>query len=72
MASRERDKLNAPTEEQRVGDDQKCFGSPADKGPESRVDLAIGGGCEDIELLPDGAPPPASRSWRTPQTDCLD
>jgi hypothetical protein len=72
MASRERDKLNAPAEEQRVGDDQERFGSPADKGPESRVDLTIRGGFEDIELLPDGtSPPPAGRSWRSPQTDCL-
>src|SRR4029453_2121077 len=49
------DQLDAPTEEEGVGTDEKSVGTLAHQSSEGGVDLAAAAGIEDLSLRPDGA-----------------
>ena len=55
MARRERRKLDAPADEERVGGDEEGVGPVAHEGGEGRLDLAAGAGVEDLNLQSEGA-----------------
>src|SRR5262245_15354921 len=55
LARRKRRKLDAPTDEERVGRDEQRIGSVAREGGECCLDLAAGAGVEDLDLQSDRA-----------------
>jgi hypothetical protein len=54
MVRRQRDELHATVDEQNVGRNQECVSSLLYKALKGRVDLTIGAGVEDFDLLVDG------------------
>ena len=55
MARRERRKLDAPADEERIGGDEEGVGPVTHEGGKGRLDFAAGAGVEDLDLQSDGA-----------------
>ena len=54
MVRRERRKLDATADEERIGGDEECVGPVARESCEGRLDLAAGAGVKDRNLQSEG------------------
>src|SRR5215470_5473748 len=55
MTGRERRKLDAPAEKERVAGNEECVGPVSQEGGEGRFDLAAGAGVEGVSLQSENA-----------------
>ena len=55
MVRRERRKLDATADEERIGGDEECVGPVAHESAEGRLDLTTGAGLEDRNLQSEDA-----------------